>query len=117
MLQNEDYEVANLFYEGRPQNGIYAVRSLGVDPSTGREIFLDKDGNVTDEWKAGDKVYLGPGYQPYHGNFGTMVMWKGFTLNVSFNYYWVIQLLLGRKEIQLNFGRPRGSDDKHTDDI
>lgn len=88
MLQNEDYEVANLFYEGRPQNGIYAVRSLGIDPSTGREIFLDKDGNVTDEWKAGDKVYLGPGYQPYHGNFGTMVMWKGFTLNVSFNYYW-----------------------------
>ena len=24
----------------------------------------------------------------YRGNFGTMVMWKGFTLNVSFNYYW-----------------------------
>lgn len=88
MLQDENYEVANLFYEGRPQNGIYAVRSLGIDPSTGREIFLDKDGNITDRWKAGDKVYLGPGYQPYHGNFGTMIMWKGFTLNVSFNYYW-----------------------------
>lgn len=88
MLQNPDYEVANLFYEGRPQNGIYAVRSLGIDPSNGREIFLDKDGNITNTWKAGDKVYLGPGYQPYHGNFGTMIMWKGFTLNVSFNYYW-----------------------------
>ena len=37
MLADEDYEVANLFYEGRPQNGIYAVRSMGVDPSTGRE--------------------------------------------------------------------------------
>lgn len=88
MLADEDYEVANLFYEGRPQNGIYAVRSMGVDPSTGREIFLDRDGNLTTTWKAGDKVYLGPGYQPYRGNFGTMLMWKGLTLNVSFNYYW-----------------------------
>ena len=88
MLADEDYEVANLFYEGRPQNGIYAVRSMGIDPSTGREIFLDRDGNLTTTWKAGDKVYLGPGYQPYRGNFGTMLMWKGLTLNVSFNYYW-----------------------------
>ena len=88
MLQDPDYEVANLFYEGRPQNGIYAVRSLGIDPSNGREIFLDKDGNITDAWKAGDKVYLGSGTPLYRGNFGTMVMWKGFTLNVSFNYYW-----------------------------
>lgn len=35
----------NLFYEGRPQNGIYVVRSLGIDPANGQEIFLDKDGN------------------------------------------------------------------------
>ena len=88
MLENEDYEVANLFYEGRPQNGIYAVRSMGIDPSTGREIYLDRDGNLTSTWRAGDKVYLGPGYQPYRGNFGTMLMWKGLTLNISFNYYW-----------------------------
>ena len=41
----EDVDVANLFYEGRPQNGIYVVRSLGIDPANGQEIFLDKDGN------------------------------------------------------------------------
>ena len=33
--------IQNLFYEGRPQNAIYAVRSLGIDPSTGKEIYLD----------------------------------------------------------------------------
>ena len=106
MLENEDYEVANLFYEGKPQNGIYAVRSLGIDPSTGQEIFLDRDGNITDTWKAGDKVYLGPGYQPYRGNFGTMLMWKGLTLNVSFNYYWggktYNQTLVNRVEVTTN---------------
>ena len=106
MLENEDYEVANLFYEGRPQNGIYAVRSLGIDPSTGREIYLDKDGNITDTWKAGDKVFLGSGDPLYRGNLGTMLMWKGFILNVSFNYYWggktYNQTLVDRVEVTTN---------------
>ncbi|MDE7373723.1 MAG: SusC/RagA family TonB-linked outer membrane protein, partial [Odoribacter sp.] len=81
-------DVANLFYEGRPQNSLYAVRSLGIDPSTGREIFLDRDGNITDEWLAGNKVFLGSKDPLYHGNLNTMVMWKGLTFNVSFGYYW-----------------------------
>ena len=38
--QNEEYmkqgaDVSNLFFEGYPQNSIYAVQSLGIDPSTG----------------------------------------------------------------------------------
>lgn len=84
----QDVEVANLFYEGRPQNAIYAVRSLGIDPSTGKEIFLTRDGKVSDTWKAGDKVYLGSKDPLYRGNFNTMVMWKGLTFNLSFGYYW-----------------------------
>lgn len=105
-LQNEDYEVANLFYEGRPQNGIYAVRSLGIDPSTGREIYLDKDGNITDTWHAGDKVFLGSSQPLYRGNFGSMLMWKGLTFNISFNYYWggktYNQTLVDRVEVTTN---------------
>lgn len=84
----QDVEVSNLFYEGRPQNGIYAVRSRGIDPSTGREMLLDREGNATDVWKAGDKVFLGSGDPLYRGNLNTMVMWKGLTFNVSFGYSW-----------------------------
>ena len=88
LLADEDYEVANLFYEGRPQNSIYAVRSLGIDPSTGREIYLGRDGKITDEWKPGDKVYLGSADPLYRGNLNAMVVWKGLTFNVGFYYYW-----------------------------
>ena len=106
LLENSNYDVANLFYEGKPQNGIYAVRSLGIDPSTGREIYLDKNGNITDVWKAGDKVYLGSSDPLYRGNFGTMLTWKGFTLNVSFGYYWggktYNETLLNRVEVTTN---------------
>ena len=84
----EDVDVANLFYEGRPQNGIYVVRSLGIDPANGQEIFLDKDGNRTDIWKASDKVYVGQADPRYRGIANTMFMWKGLTVNVSASFYW-----------------------------
>jgi hypothetical protein len=64
------------------------VRSLGIDPSTGREIYLDKNGNVTDIWKATDKVYCGSAEPLYRGNLNTMLQWKDFTFNASFGYYW-----------------------------
>lgn len=80
--------IQNLFYEGRPQNAIYAVRSLGIDPSTGKEIYLDKNGNITDTWRAQDKVYCGSADPKYRGILNTMFQWGDFTFNASFGYYW-----------------------------
>lgn len=109
--QNEEYlaqdvEVSNLFYEGKPQNAIYAVRSLGIDPSTGKEMLLDRDGNITDVWKAGDKTYLGSSDPLYRGNLNTMIMWKGLTFNLSFGYSWggmvYNQTLVDRVEVTRN---------------
>jgi len=102
----QDVEVSTLFYEGNPQNALYAVRSLGIDPSTGKEIFLDRNGQVTDVWKPGDKVYLGSRDALYRGNLNTMVMWKGFTFNMSFGFYWggkvYNQTLIDRVEVTRN---------------
>lgn len=102
----EDVDVSNLFYEGRPQNAIYAVRSLGIDPSTGNEIFLDKNGKITDTWKPSDKVYLGSKDQKYRGNGSIMFMWKGLTVNVACSYYWggkvYNETLLNKVEVTKN---------------
>ena len=91
--QNEAYmaqsvEVSNLLFEGKPLNAIYAVRSAGIDPSTGEEVFYDRDGNLTNTWRASDKVYLGSSEPLWRGNFRTMVMWHNFTFNASFGYHW-----------------------------
>lgn len=98
--------IQNLFYEGRPQNAIYAVRSLGIDPSTGKEIYLDKNGNITDRWKASDKVYCGSTDPLYRGIFNTMFQWKDLTFNASFGYYWGGKMynstLRDRVEVTLN---------------
>ncbi|WP_036877666.1 SusC/RagA family TonB-linked outer membrane protein [Xylanibacter oryzae] len=98
--------IQSLFYEGRPQNSIYAVRSLGIDPSTGQEIYLDKDGKITDTWKASDKVYCGSATPLYRGNANVMFQWHDFTLNASFGYYWggktYNSTLRDRVEVTLN---------------
>lgn len=93
MRQNEQYmaqgsDVSTLFFEGNPQSSIYAVQSLGIDPSTGEEIFMDKNGNLTKTWNASDKVFLGSSEPLYRGNIGTTIVWKNLTVNCSFGYHW-----------------------------
>lgn len=84
----QDVDVSTLFYEGYSQNALYVVRSLGIDPSTGKEVFLDKKGNVTETWKPSDKVYAGVNEPTYRGNFSTMFRYKNLSLNLSFGYHW-----------------------------
>ncbi len=81
-------DINYLFYEGRSQNSLYAVRSLGIDPSSGQEMFLDKDGKPTFDWAPSDKVYMGVNEPLYNGNAGLMFGWKDLTVNLSFGYHW-----------------------------
>ncbi len=84
---NADQTVPNvLFEEGQSINTIYAVRSLGVDPVTGSEIYLKKDGTQTYVWDAKDKVAVGVTDAKWRGNFGTNFMYKGFELGLIFDY-------------------------------
>ncbi|MCI1639766.1 MAG: SusC/RagA family TonB-linked outer membrane protein [Bacteroidales bacterium] len=75
------------YYDGMPMNSIWAVRSLGIDPVSGNEIFLDKDGNMTDEWSAGDLVNCGSSDPRFNGNFGFNGEIKGFGASVIFTFY------------------------------
>lgn len=75
-----------LYEEGQSLNTIFVVRSLGIDPATGTEVFLDKDGNRTDVWDASDKVAYGVAEPKVWGNFGSMVRWRNLSLNTVFSY-------------------------------
>ena len=117
--QTESYlqsnvDVANLFYEGRPQNGLYVVRSLGIDPSNGEEVFLDKNGNRTDTWQPSDKVYVGQTEARYRGIANTMFMWKGLTVNLSAGFHWggkqYNSTLVDRVEVSINTVKNRNVD-------
>lgn len=82
-----DYSTPNkIIREGASQNTIYAVRSLGIDPSTGKELFLNKDGGVTYTWAAADRVAVGVDQPKYRGNFSTLFRYGNVILNASFSF-------------------------------
>lgn len=74
------------FIEGQSMNAIWAVRSLGIDPASGDEIYLTKDGQTTTEWRTEDQVVCGDAMPDFTGSFGVNMDYKGFFLNVSFYY-------------------------------
>ena len=74
------------FKEGESTTTIYAVRSLGINPSNGKEVFLDRFNNPTYHWSAADKVACGDAAPTVQGSFGLNADWKGFNLNASFLY-------------------------------
>lgn len=84
---NEDRIIPGAVYEeGQSMTAIKAVRSLGIDPLTGKEIFIKKDGSLTTEWDAEDKVVCGDTEPAFFGNIGTNLYWKGWNLNMVFRY-------------------------------
>lgn len=74
------------YEEGQSMSAIWAVRSLGIDPATGDELFLTKDGQLTYKWNADDQVVCGDALPKFTGTFGFNIDWKGFIVNTSFYY-------------------------------
>jgi TonB-linked SusC/RagA family outer membrane protein len=72
------------YVEGQSFNNIYAVRSLGIDPENGREIFIKKDGTHTYDWDVKDIVAVADNTPTADGFFGTNISYKGFMLQVQF---------------------------------
>ena len=72
------------YQEGQSINMIYAVRSLGIDPENGKEIFVKKDGTHTYTWSADDIVPVADPTPKVNGSFGSAVSYKHFLLNVIF---------------------------------
>jgi hypothetical protein len=76
----------NRYYDGASPSDLWAVRSLGIDPATGREVFLNKDGNQTFIHNYADEVVVGNSDPDLEGIIGTSVSYKGFTANVALRY-------------------------------
>ena len=74
--------------EGGPVGEYYAVRYVGVNPTNGNLLFLDKDDNVTENPdEDNDRVFTNKTRIPdFQGSFGFDAEYKGFFLTTNFNY-------------------------------
>ena len=74
------------YEEGQSMTAIWAVRSLGIDPATGRELFQKKDGTSTYDYTTDDYIVAGDSNPKVHGTFGVNGEYRGIGGSLLFSY-------------------------------
>lgn len=76
------------YYDGGSPTAIWAVRSAGIDPATGKELFIKKDGTYSFTYDVDDEVVVGDTQPKVEGLVGTMFYFKGLSVGCYFRYRW-----------------------------
>lgn len=74
------------FQDGYSPNSIWAVRSAGIDPASGKEIYIKKDGTQTFDFDINDRVCVGDMTPKLQGTFGTSLIFHKLEVNLTFKY-------------------------------
>lgn len=89
MKQAEDNNTSApvlMYQDGLSMKTIWAVPSAGIDPQTGQEIYIKKDGTYTYTYSANDMVAAGNSDPKYRGTGGFTAEYKGIGLSATISY-------------------------------
>ncbi len=81
-----EIDPATIYEEGESTSGLFVVRSAGIDPATGREVFYKRDGSRTFIYSHADKVKVGDTSPFLYGSIMSTFNYKAFTIGVSTSY-------------------------------
>ena len=92
-INKENQENADLYLtplpqyaEGESVTALKLVRSAGIDPATGKEVYIKRNGEYTFEYDPADKVLIGDTEPAFTGTFSTNLFWKGFSIYALLNF-------------------------------
>lgn len=76
------------YQDGESSTALFAVRSLGIDPATGKEVFLTKNGTPTFDYSADDRVKVADTNPTIRGVLGLSFTYKNLqaSLNIRYNF-------------------------------
>ena len=74
------------YYEGASLTSIYGMKSFGISPTNGKEIYLRRNGDVTDVWSADEWTIIGDTAPKGQGSFGYTLSYKQLSMFASFLY-------------------------------
>ena len=74
------------YYNGASPTALWSVRSKGIDPASGREIFINSAGENVFGYSYIDEVEVGDTRPTLEGVFGNTFLYKGFSANVHIRY-------------------------------
>lgn len=103
-----------MYEEGESVNAIKVVQSLGINPANGNELFLTRNGEITEIWDYQDKVVVGTTEPKLEGNIGINLMWKQFTFNAQMRYSYGGKLYNSTLSERVEGANPRANADKRV---
>lgn len=86
LKNNGGGDVFRMYEVGRSQSALMVVRSMGIDPATGNEIYIKRDGSLSYDYDPNDKVEVGNTNPKLQGYFNSNLNWKGINLYLNFGY-------------------------------
>ncbi|TXH23008.1 MAG: SusC/RagA family TonB-linked outer membrane protein [Chitinophagaceae bacterium] len=75
------------FQEGESTTAIKVVRSAGIDPATGKEVYIKLNGDRTFVYDPADKVVVGDFQPDMLGTVFSVLNYKRFSMAAYFSYY------------------------------
>ena len=74
------------YEEGQSLTAIWGMRSLGIDPANGKELFLNRDGNISYDWTALNTQVIGDKEPKARGTISLNLSYKGLSVYAGFRY-------------------------------
>ncbi|BAV09287.1 TonB-linked outer membrane protein, SusC/RagA family [Filimonas lacunae] len=76
------------YTDGYSPTDLWAVRSLGIDPGSGKEVFLKKNGQYTYDYSTNDIVRVGNTQPTMQGVISSQLNIGGFSASIAIRYSW-----------------------------
>ncbi|MBQ6074256.1 MAG: SusC/RagA family TonB-linked outer membrane protein [Bacteroidales bacterium] len=92
--------VSQVYHDGGQLATWYLREYAGVDPQTGRNMYIDANGQKTTDYASARYIEAGSPIIPWQGGLSTALSWKNFRLSATSNFVWGNQL----------YGRSRASE-------
>ncbi len=75
-----------IYEEGKSTTQLFSVVSLGIDPATGNEVYLKRNGMKTFIWDPADKVAIGDTEPEMQGAITSSLNYKNVTFSFASQY-------------------------------
>jgi TonB-linked SusC/RagA family outer membrane protein len=92
--------VSQVYHDGGQLATWYLREYAGVDPQTGRNTYIDENGQKTFDYSSARYIEAGSPIIPWQGGLSTALSWKNLKLSATSNFVWGNQL----------YGRSRASE-------
>lgn len=101
-LEKKNGSPEAIYEEGKSTTQLFVVPSLGIDPATGQEVFLTRNGEKTYIWDPLDKVAIGDTEPKLRGSISSAFTYKNWSVSLACSYelgaWWYNQTLVDKIE-------------------